>query len=183
MKCPKCKAKIGMVLEHVATESGRAAGTLCYLCGYWVQSILSTMQCLPAPGDFQIGRRECRLCSNSPLHLTNDETHQEAKMTRCMEDRVVHLQGDLTHSGVTHGSIDSLAVSLRHMGSEGEKNLRIDCGRIRATDVSGLQLLYVWMQCARFQGMEPQLVNLPESMQQAMQNMGASALFHRQRYA
>ena len=37
MKCPKCKARIGMVPEQIATESGRAAGKLCYLCGYWIQ--------------------------------------------------------------------------------------------------------------------------------------------------
>ena len=92
-------------------------------------------------------------------------------MLMYIEGRVVHLQGHLTRAGVTDGSIDSLAVFLLQIGS-GEKKLRIDCGRIRATDITGLQLLYIWMQCARFNGLEPELVNLSNIMQEAIQSMG-----------
>ena len=92
-------------------------------------------------------------------------------MTIYMEGTVAHLQGDLTSSGVTHGNIDSLTASLLQLNSGGKK-LRIDCGKIAAADVSGLQLLYVWMQCARFRGVEPELVNLPVSLQQSMQGLG-----------
>jgi len=90
---------------------------------------------------------------------------------------VAHLHGDLTHSGMTSGSIDALDVSLQRIESGGEKNIRIDCSRIRTSDISGLQLLYVWMQCARFRGVEPELVNLSDSLQQAMQMMGVGHCF------
>ena len=93
------------------------------------------------------------------------------------EDTVAHLQGDLTHSGVTHNIINSLAVSLQRIVSGGDKNMRIDCERIHAADISGLQLLYVWMQCARFRGVEPELINLPDSLQHALQGMGIGHCF------
>jgi ABC-type transporter Mla MlaB component len=93
------------------------------------------------------------------------------------EDTVAHLQGDLTHSGVTRNIINSLAVSLQQVVSGSEKNIRIDCGKVRAADISGMQLLYVWMQCARFRGVEPELVNLPDSLQHALQGMGIGHCF------
>ena len=88
-----------------------------------------------------------------------------------------YLQGDLTSTGITQSNIDSLAVSLQQIDSGGEKNIRIDCGRVREVDISGLQLLSVWMQCARFRGVEPELVNLPDSLQQTMQRMGLRHCF------
>lgn len=98
-------------------------------------------------------------------------------MTICMEGTVAHLRGDLTHSGVTQNIIKLLAVSLQKIESGGEKNIRIDCGRIRYADISGLQLLYVWMQCARFRGVETELVNLPDSLLLTMQRMGFGHCF------
>jgi anti-anti-sigma regulatory factor len=102
----------------------------------------------------------------------NRYIYRETSMTICTEGTVSHLQGDLTHSGVTHNIINLLAVSLQKIVSAGEKNIRIDCERIRAADLSGLQLLYVWMQCAKFRGVEPELVNLSDNLQQTMQRMG-----------
>ena len=90
---------------------------------------------------------------------------------------VAHLHGDLTHSGVTDNIINSLSVSLQQAASEGWKNFRIDCGRIGTADIRGLQLLYVWMQCARFRGVEPELVNLPDTLQKTMQRMGLGHCF------
>ncbi len=37
MRCPKCKAKIGIERYKVASESGLSAGKICYICGYWIQ--------------------------------------------------------------------------------------------------------------------------------------------------
>ncbi len=37
MLCPKCKAKIGVTMQQIATESGKVSGILCYMCGYWYQ--------------------------------------------------------------------------------------------------------------------------------------------------
>ncbi len=88
-----------------------------------------------------------------------------------MEGAIAHLKGDFTKSGVTNGGIDSLVDSLHQIELGGENNVRINCGKIRAADVFGLQLLYVWMQCARFIGAEPELFNLPDSMQKAVRMM------------
>jgi ABC-type transporter Mla MlaB component len=101
----------------------------------------------------------------------------ELHMTIYTEGTVARLQGDLTHSGATHNIIDLLAASLQKIVSGEDKNIRIDCGRIGAADFSGLQLLYVWMQCARFRGVEPELVNLSDSLLQTLQSMGLSHCF------
>jgi len=93
------------------------------------------------------------------------------------EGTVAHLQGDLTHSGMTDNIIKSLAVSLQQVTSGGEKNFRIDCGRVGTADISGLQLLYVWMQCARFRGVETELVNISGTLRQTMQEMGLGHCF------
>jgi len=98
-------------------------------------------------------------------------------MAMYSKDTVAHLQGDLTHSGVTRNIINSLASCLHRITAGNEKNIRIDCGKVRAADISGMQLLYVWMQCARFRGVEPELINLPDSLQRAMQRMGIGHCF------
>jgi len=93
-------------------------------------------------------------------------------MTFCSEGTVAYLRGDLTHSGVTRNIINSLAVFLQQIAIRGGKDIRIDCGRILAADISGLQLLNVWMECARFKGVNPELVNLSDTLQQAMKKVG-----------
>lgn len=93
------------------------------------------------------------------------------------EGIVAHLRGDLTHSGVTHNIINSLSASLQQIVEGGKKYFRIDCTQIRTADISGLQLLYVWMQCARFRGVEPVLVNLPKSLRQSMHTLGFGSSF------
>jgi anti-anti-sigma regulatory factor len=98
-------------------------------------------------------------------------------MTHFSEDTVAHLHGDLTHSGVTNNIINSLAVSLQKIVSDGDKNIRIDCESIHTADINGLQLLYVWMQSARFRGVEPELVNLSDGLRQTMQKMGFGHCF------
>jgi anti-anti-sigma regulatory factor len=88
-----------------------------------------------------------------------------------LEGSVAYLQGDLTLSGMTRGNIDSLTDSLQQIESVDGKEVHIDCGRVRSSDLDGIQLLGVWMQCARFMGVKTKLVNLPESMQQAMKDV------------
>jgi len=102
---------------------------------------------------------------------------QEAIMKVFTEGTVAHLQGDLTHSGVTHNIINSLAVSLQRIVSGGDKKIRIDCKKTRTADFNGLQLLFVWMQSARFRGVEPELINLPAGLRQSMQRMGFEHCF------
>jgi len=91
-------------------------------------------------------------------------------MTIRMVGAEVHLDGDWTLSGAAQ-HIDSLALSLQQIESGMEKNLRIDCRQVTKADASGLQLLHVWLECARLRGAEPTLVNIPERLQQAMQGL------------
>jgi anti-anti-sigma regulatory factor len=102
---------------------------------------------------------------------------KESTMEICTEGPVAHLQGDLTHSGVTDNIINLLAGSLQKIVSGGDKSIRIDCEKIHTADISGLQLLYVWMQSARIRGVEAQLINLSDSMRQSMQRMGFEHCF------
>jgi anti-anti-sigma regulatory factor len=98
-------------------------------------------------------------------------------MTGYTAGTVAHLQGDLTYSGVTDNIINSLAVSLQKVTSGGHKNIHIDCESIHTADISGLQLLFVWMQSARLRGVEPELINMSSSMQQTMNRMGFGHCF------
>lgn len=98
-------------------------------------------------------------------------------MTICIESTVAYMQGDLTYSGVTYNIIKLLAVSLQKVVSGGYKRIHIDCKRIRTADFSGLQLLNLWMQCARSRGVEPTLVNINDSLLQTIQRMGFENCF------
>lgn len=88
-------------------------------------------------------------------------------MTIRMTGAEARLEGDWTLTAVTR-NIDSLAFTLQQLGSHSDKNLRIDCGQMKEADISGLQLLNVWMQCAKIRGMKPTLVNVPERLRHAM---------------
>jgi len=82
------------------------------------------------------------------------------------------LQGNLTESEVTGSCIASLTNSLQQIESCGATKVRIDCGRILRADTGGLRLLYVWMQCAKFSGVELELVNLSDCLRQLMGRCG-----------
>lgn len=88
-------------------------------------------------------------------------------MMLSMTGAEAHLEGDWTLTGVTR-NIGALALSLQQLKPE-RKKLRIDCGRMKEADISGLQLLKVWMQCARLRGVEPILFNVPEKLKHIMQ--------------
>lgn len=98
-------------------------------------------------------------------------------MTICEKGATRHLLGNLTWSAVNCRHIDALESSLERIAATGEKNIPIDCGRIGIADIYGLQLLYVWMECARSRGMELKLVNLSMSLRQAMSNLGLMHCF------
>lgn len=89
-----------------------------------------------------------------------------------MKGTTGHLHGDLTDSGANGSCIDSLSDSLQQIEAGGSKNVRIDCAKILRADLGGLRVLYVWMQCARFRGVELELVNLSESLMQHMHSLG-----------
>ena len=101
------------------------------------------------------------------IGLYINRSDREVCMTISMIGTEARLEGDWTLTGVTR-NIDSLALSLQQLESGREKKLRIDCGLMKEADVCGLELLNVWMQCARFRGVEPTLVNVPKRLQNAM---------------
>ncbi len=88
-------------------------------------------------------------------------------MTICMTGTEARLEGDWTLTGVTR-NIDSLALSLQQIEPGSSKHFRVDCGQMKDADICGLQLLNVWMQCVRFRGVEPRLVNVPSKLKHAM---------------
>ena len=94
-----------------------------------------------------------------------------------MEDSKGELHGNLTESGVTGGCIDKLSDSLQQIETCGAKHILIDCRRILSADMGGLRLLYVWIQCARFGGVELELVNLSDCLRQAMLKFGLGPCF------
>ena len=77
---------------------------------------------------------------------------------------IAHMDGNWTLTGVTQSSIKSLSVALQQIEHCDDKTLRIDCRHVSAIDTTGKQLLDVWMQCARFRGAEPVLVNPPRNL-------------------
>lgn len=42
MRCPKCKAKIGVMRHEVILDSGVVHCVRCVLCGYWSQPLRTT---------------------------------------------------------------------------------------------------------------------------------------------
>ncbi|CAH2031339.1 STAS domain-containing protein [Trichlorobacter ammonificans] len=84
-----------------------------------------------------------------------------------LEGSDVFLVGDWNMEGVVR-HIDSLSDVLQQVDDQGQKTLKVDCGQIKSVDFSGLQLLKVWLQCARFRGLEPKLVNLSEGLKRVM---------------
>ena len=76
-----------------------------------------------------------------------------------------NLSGDWTISGVV-GQLDLLSSSLNTMESAGKKRVHIDCGKIFAIDMSGLQLLHAWMELAEMRGINAKLINLPDHLHQ-----------------
>jgi len=82
-----------------------------------------------------------------------------------------YLSGDWSISGVV-SQVDSLSQTLQNLEADQNKKLHVDCARINKIDMSGLQLLHVWRECASMRGIEARLVNLPEHMQQTIRQSG-----------
>lgn len=97
-------------------------------------------------------------------------------MTVRLEGSVAHLEGDWTISEAAD-NIDSLVHSLEQLESAGQKNLQVDCELIEETDLSGLQLLNVWFECAGQRGIRPKLINVTDGMQRAINELGFSRCF------
>lgn len=97
-------------------------------------------------------------------------------MTVRMAGIVAHLEGDWTMTGVAD-NIESMVLSLSQLESAGHKSFWINCALIEEADTSGLQLLNVWVECARLRGIEPKLVNVTDDMMRSMHELGFSQLY------
>jgi ABC-type transporter Mla MlaB component len=86
-----------------------------------------------------------------------------------------NCRGDWNSSGVIL-KIESLST-LYQLESGLEKFFSIDCSGIRSVDMSGLQLLHVWMQCVKLRGAKPKLVNIPEGMRQMIRRFRLEKCF------
>jgi anti-anti-sigma regulatory factor len=87
-----------------------------------------------------------------------------------------HLSGNWTITGVV-AQLQSLSGYLQHLVSAGKKLLHIDCGSIDAIDLSGLQLLHVWMELVHLNGVKTHLVNLSDAMQTTIRQFGLGQCF------
>lgn len=96
--------------------------------------------------------------------------HTEVDMGVRMVGPEAHLEGDWTISGVEE-NLESMLLSLKLLENSGARRINIDCRRINGADTSGLQLLNVWMLCARLRGIEPRLVNLTDNLKQAIHTL------------
>lgn len=92
-----------------------------------------------------------------------------------MAGTVAHLEGDWTMTGVAD-NIDSMLLILNWLETTGVKSFNINCGQINETDTCGLQLLNVWVECARLRGMDPKLVNVTEGMRRVHRELGTAML-------
>ncbi len=81
-----------------------------------------------------------------------------------------HLAGDWTLSSATR-NLSLLSRSLQQFEPGSGQSIFIDCGEMKNVDMSGMQLLKVWLHCLRMRGVESTLVNVPESLRHSMQGM------------
>jgi len=73
-----------------------------------------------------------------------------------------YLAGDWTLTGVTK-QLGGLSSSLQKLKSANHKCVHIDCSKIEAIDLSGLELLRVWVELLKIHGVEPNIDTFYES--------------------
>lgn len=88
-------------------------------------------------------------------------------MTFRMIGTEVYLEGDWTYAAVSQ-NLESLALSLEQLESGMGAKFSVDCRQVTKVDANGLQVLRVWMECARMRGVEPKLVNMSKSLKKTM---------------
>jgi ABC-type transporter Mla MlaB component len=100
---------------------------------------------------------------------------KEARMALYTHETGINLSGHWNLSGLVH-QIESLS-DVHQLEPHPGRLYRIDCSEIRSVDMSGLQLLFVWIQCIRMRGVKPELINLPDGMQQTIKTLGLENCF------
>ena len=86
------------------------------------------------------------------------------------------LTGDWGITGVVK-QLDSLTMTLKKLGPNQNIILHVDCTKINNIDMSGLQLLQVWKECAGIHGVEFRMLNIPDHMHKTIQSVGLGRCF------
>ncbi|MBI2353749.1 MAG: STAS domain-containing protein [Deltaproteobacteria bacterium] len=86
-----------------------------------------------------------------------------------------HLLGDWTIVGVVQQA--ALLTELQFLRASPGATVVIDCSGIDGIDLSGFQLLYVWLHCIQLSGVRPKLVNMPDWMRDAQERLGIMQVF------
>ncbi len=97
-------------------------------------------------------------------------------MTNCAEEIRHQLSGEWTISEID-SQFNSLNETLRKLPLGGKKSVQVDCAGIGSIDMSGLQLIHVWMECAKMQGVTVELMNTPNCMRQSIRQLGFEQYF------
>ncbi|NTW17915.1 MAG: STAS domain-containing protein [Syntrophaceae bacterium] len=87
----------------------------------------------------------------------------------------IHLSGHWNLSEVVH-QIKSLPIMCELESGE-DAYFRIDCSKISSIDRSGLQALYVWMQCVSLRGVTSKLINVPRDMHLTIKRLDLEKCF------
>ena len=89
-----------------------------------------------------------------------------------------NLSGDWTMNGISHQVQSLMAISSGVGGGVAQTGkLVVDCSGIKEIDISGLQLLYVWLQCLKIKGLRAELVNFSDGMRSTVQKVGLHKFF------
>ncbi|BCS53967.1 lipid asymmetry maintenance protein MlaB [Geobacter sp. SVR] len=97
------------------------------------------------------------------------------------EEISTHLEGDWTISTITQraNSLMEFSTQQSEVVLQGLV-VNIDCSGIEKIDVSGLQLLYVWLQCMNLKGFRTKLTNISAAMREMLVRMGLHTIFETQ---
>lgn len=87
------------------------------------------------------------------------------------------LIGDWTIEGVGQQLHQLNDLPICNGAIDSGSTVAIDCAGIERIDMSGLQLLYVWIQCIRLRGFQPSLCNIPEKMMSSLACLGMADNF------
>ena len=91
-------------------------------------------------------------------------------MTQHTRTLTEKIGGDWSITGIVQQA--KPLVELSNGYHETARSINIDCGGIKIIDLSGFQLLYVWMQCLHLRGFRAELINIPDFMQEAQKGLG-----------
>ena len=97
-------------------------------------------------------------------------------MTTHTSEHKHELTGDWSLAGVVK-QLDSLTNTLNTLDPDQTKILHVDCTKVNNVDMSGLQLLHVWSECARIRGVELRMINIPDQMHKIIQSVGLGHSF------